>query len=229
MSATPEQINILKQAWDGAMFRDSETLEVFAASDLIADLAKPEITELPNRRLPTELTEKPIFHSLIDQELQSLSPEAKMQLSKQVSNLLTLHPGTMLQYSPDQIMGIIDEGRAVIITDKDQNEMVAFAQISPWYVSTNEGKVVGATEFRSWLSSKNGAGTQALQAAVVLNEQKYPGISMYAIVEANNDRAHKRLLDAGALEVPRPQAIQIVLQDGEASIKAFDLSNVGKE
>jgi len=69
---------------------------------------------------------------------------------------------------------------------------------------------------------------QVLRGAVALNQQQYPGITLYAVAEEGNARAHAVLLKAGAKEVPMPDSMKVVLKAGEepASVKIFSLANV---
>jgi len=54
------------------------------------------------------------------------------------------------------------------------------------------------------------------------------GITLYAVAEEGNARAHAVLLKAGAKEVPMPDSMKVVLKAGEepASVKIFSLANV---
>ena len=143
----------------------------------------------------------------------------------QVSRALAQHTDTMLQYSPEEIVGIIHEGRAIVVVKPhDHLECVAFAQISPWI---NEFGVVEAVEFRSWKSWSNGKGLVALYGGILLSHQLYPSIPIYAVVEASNSKAQQKLSNAGALHYDgMPSGMRIELHEGEASVSVFALSGV---
>lgn len=158
------------------------------------------------------------------EEIKKLPASRKAQLGQQVSEVLGEHRATMLQYDAQQVVGIIDELRAVVVTDPASSEVHAFAQVSPWM----QDGIVAATELRSWLSKKPGAGLKVLHGAVALNQQQYPGITLYAVAEEGNVRAHAVLLKAGAEEVQMPDSMKVVLKAGEepAPVKTFSLANI---
>jgi hypothetical protein len=159
-------------------------------------------------------------------EIKNLPAGKKAQLGQQVSEALGTHKATMLQYDEQQVVAIMDESRAVVVTDPTHSEMYAFAQISPW-LDQHSG-TIAATEFRSWLSKKHGAGLQVLQGAVALNQQQYPGVPMYAVVEEGNTHAQECLMQAGAEEVPMPDSMKVELKADEkpAPVKTFSLAKL---
>ena len=157
----------------------------------------------------------------------SLQPHSKLlAYGEQISRALADHVDTMLQYSAEQIVSIIKEGRAIIVLNGAQSqECLAFAQISPW--NDNASKPV-AIEFRSWKSWSHDCGILALYGGVELSKQKYPGVPMYAVVEASNTKAQRKLLQAGATICDyMPQGMRIELGEGEAQCIIFDIFSLG--
>lgn len=160
------------------------------------------------------------------EELSTMPVSSLSVYGEQVSRALVDHVDTMLQYSPEQIVGIIQEGRGIIVTNGLQpQECVAFAQISPW---KDVNGVLVAIEFRSWKSWSPGCGIHALHGGVQLSEKKYPGVPIYAVVEASNKKAQQKLLGAGAVVYPgMPPGMAIELGEGKAQCIVFDLTPVG--
>jgi hypothetical protein len=162
---------------------------------------------------------------LIGDELMSLSNETLVHYGKQVSLALAKHTGTMLQYTPEEIVGIIHEGRAVVVDGTSQGDCQAFAQLSPW---KNEAGELAAVEFRSWKSWATAMGEKALAGAITLSKELYPGIALYAVVETHNTHAQHKLVTAGATYFPgMPPGMKIELGEGEASVQVLELSGVG--
>lgn len=156
------------------------------------------------------------------EDLSTIPVSTLFAYGEQVSKALEDHVDTMLQYSPKQIVGIILEGRGIIVIDGVQpQKCVAFAQISPWNDDT--GTPV-AIEFRSWKSWSPGCGIDALYAGVRLSEQKYPGVPIYAVVEASNIKAQQKLLGAKAVIYPgMPSGMTIELGEGQAQCIVYNL------
>ncbi|MCL5091109.1 MAG: hypothetical protein M1514_03810 [Patescibacteria group bacterium] len=154
-------------------------------------------------------------------------PEKKLlNYGRQIGRIIATHPETMLQYTPEDLVKIMKDGRAVVVVDpQDESLCYAFAQIYPWISEDQRGRqVVGATEFRSWISNRPYQGIFALRGAIALSQQRFPGIPVYAVVEANNQKAQERLLSEGAellLEVPN--TIKVVLGEGQARVNIFAL------
>lgn len=162
---------------------------------------------------------------LMGEQLKQLPEKRKLGLGQQVSELIAEHKATMLQYTAQQVEEIMNESRAVVVINSSRNSMCAFAQLSPWCDSS--GKVM-ATEFRSWISNRHGGGLPALRGAVKLNQEKYPGVSMYSVIEENNRRAQRIVMQAGAEEVPMPNSIKVILKAGDqpAPVRTYDLTKI---
>lgn len=164
--------------------------------------------------------------TLIGNQLGQLPEKTKLELGQQVSKLIAEHRDTMLQYTPEQVKQIMDEDRAVVVIDSSgNNRMCAFAQLSPW---RNGSEQILAIEFRTWISNKHGGGLPALMGAVELSRERYPGISIYAVIEENNSRGQRIVRQAGAKKVPMPSSIKVELKAGDqpAPVITYDLTNV---
>lgn len=161
---------------------------------------------------------------LIGKDLMSLSEGVLLDYGQQVSHALAKHTATMLQYTPEEIVGIIHEGRAVVVDGTSHGDCQAFAQLSPW--KNTEGEML-AVEFRSWKSWAPGMGEKALSGAITLGALLYPGIPIYAVVETHNTHAQHKLVTAGATYYSgMPNGMKIELGEGEASVQVLDLSGV---
>lgn len=149
--------------------------------------------------------------ALTEEQLKQLPKKRKLELGRQVSELIATHKETMLQYTARQVEEIINDGRAIVVVDSSQT-LCAFAQLSPW---CNQNGEVKAIEFRSWISNSSGAGLLALKGAAALNQKKYPSVPLYAVIEENNERAQQIVIGIGAKEVPMPDSIKVVLKAGD--------------
>lgn len=174
--------------------------------------------------------DKGIGKILMGSKLLALPDSRLLGYGFQISQALTSHQVTMLQYTPEQLVEIMREERAVVIIDPmDQGRCWAFAQISPWTETDgNGGNIVKAVEFRSWKSWQSKQGAVALQGAVRLSAIRYPGIPLYAVVEANNTKAREILLESGAEIVSMPSSMRVELKAGEkkAEVVTLDLSGI---
>ncbi|MCP6726875.1 MAG: hypothetical protein KJI69_02435 [Patescibacteria group bacterium] len=158
---------------------------------------------------------------LTEEQLKQLPKEEKLELGRQVSELIATHRETMLQYTVRQVEEIINDGRAIVVVDSSQT-LCAFAQLSPWCDQNGKAKAI---EFRSWISNRNGAGLLTLQGAIALNQKKYPSIPMYAVIEEKNIRAQQIVIRVGAKEVPMPDCMKVVLKAGDqpAPIRTYHI------
>ena len=127
----------------------------------------------------------------------------------------------MLQYSPAQILDAIDQGRAVIALDENQN-LAAFAQF--WHYGFNPGGQ-SIYEFGSWLSFAPGYGKKIFQSAVILGRSKFPEAQLIAIVERENIKAQTILIGFGAKEIGQKFSPYIRTVEGQpATMKIFDIT-----
>lgn len=184
----------------------------------------------PNANLKLDGNNDEIGRIFTANELSEIPHAQLVGYGYQVSQALAYHRETMLQYTEEQLVEIMREGRAVIVVNpEDHDKCWAFAQISPWTQTDNNGKIVEkAVEFRSWTSRKPNQGVRALIGAVALSAIRYPGVPLYAVVEFNNVKAQKILTEAGAQTVPMPSSMNVELKAGEkpAEVITFDLSGI---
>ncbi|GEM_PF-2970753 len=121
----------------------------------------------------------------------------KLQIGLQVSEKLKLHPFSMLQFSQEDLVGSMGQGRAILCLDEISAQLLAFGQI--WHYGQNlEGQYI--YEFGSWVSfTRVGFGREVLKAAPQLHTQIYPGTQLLAIVETNNVRARVIMEKSGGI------------------------------
>lgn len=165
---------------------------------------------------------------LIGEALTGLSDEVLFGYGSQVSEALSMHRDTMLQYTSAQLVDIIREGRAVVVAG-DAGACYAFAQLSPWINNRNGHEFVAAVEFRSWKSWRKNNGVFALRGGIELSRQIYPGVPVYAVAEVGNEKAQKIFESEGAVLLPgMPDSMQVELGDGQANVKVFALTSGSK-
>lgn len=152
-----------------------------------------------------------------------LPERVKLAGAFKVSNALAEHPFTMLQYSPEQILESMDQGRSVIALGKGL-EVAGFAQI--WkYGSNKDGQQI--LEFGSWLSFGWGYGEKLLLESVALAGRINPKAQLVAIVEWGNIRAQTVFNKVGATEIGSNFSPAIRTVEGEvASMKIFDITTI---
>lgn len=154
----------------------------------------------------------------------SLVPEKiKWASAKKVSQALSDYPNTMLQFTPDQLVDSIDEGRVVMAFGKGM-KMVGFAQF--WQYGFNEdGQQI--FEFGSWLSFGKGCGEKVLKGAIRLGKKINPKSQLIAIVKKENAKAQSILIKVGAKEIGSKFSPAVRTVEGEAAfMKIFDITNL---
>lgn len=154
----------------------------------------------------------------------SFAPEGvKLAGALKVSEALSGHPNTMLQFTPDQILESIDSGWSVLALGENL-ELVGFAQV--WQYGFNEGGQQ-ILEFGSWLSFRNGCGEKLLKATACLGKKINPTAQIVAIVEQDNLKAQEILVEVGAEEIGSKFSPVIRTVEGEAAfMKIFDITEV---
>lgn len=149
----------------------------------------------------------------------------KLACAQTISEKLTKYPHTMLQFTPEQILESIDEGRSVLVLDENL-ELAGFARL--WqYGFNDDGQQI--LEFGSWLNltKEPGLGEKLLKEAVQLGRIIDPQAQIVAIVEYYNLRAIEVLCKAGAQEIGTKFQPTIRTVKGEAAfMRIFDITNV---
>lgn len=125
---------------------------------------------------------------IMGEDVREFSDDKLFEYATKVSEGLALHPYTMVQFSPFQLVEVMKMGQAILCLDENGN-LLSFGQI--WhYGETLQGQAI--KEFGSWLSfQKGGFGVLVLKAARDLHAFLYPGSKFVAIVEIENKKAQK--------------------------------------
>ena len=153
-----------------------------------------------------------------------LPEEVSIACAYKVSQALTEHPNTMLQYNPQEIFESIRRGWTVMALGEDL-QTVGFAQF--WQYGFNEdGQQI--LEFGSWLSFREGVGEKVLKEAICLGKKINPNVQLIAIVEEENLKAQAILQNVGVVEIGSKFSPVIRTVEGEAAcMKIFDITKIG--
>lgn len=128
----------------------------------------------------------------------------------------------MLQYSPTDILKAMMEGRAVVATDSNSNELLGFAQLWKYGVTPERKDIY---EFGSWLSFAKRTGRWVLTAGTLLGSQIDSSAQVIAIVEHSNARAQETITRVGGIFLNSAISDKLVTKEGlPAPIKIFDIS-----
>lgn len=161
---------------------------------------------------------------IIGEDVRQFSHNKLFEYATKVSEGLAVHPYTMVQFSPPQLVEVMNEGRAILCLDKKGN-LLSFGQI--WHYGENlQGQAI--KEFGSWVSfERGGFGVLVLKAAIDLNSFLYPDSKFVAIVEIENKKAQKvieRLLKVKSEPV---YSKFLKTKDGKnALMKMYDITKV---
>lgn len=183
-----------------------------------------EYQELLDSTINMEVVQNEQLTFLIPGNVARFLPEGvKQACAFKVSEALAGHPFTMLQFSPDEIVGSINRGCAVVALGEEL-EPVGFAQL--WQYGFNEdGQQI--LEFGSWLSFRKGCGERLLMEAICLGKKINPTAQLVAIVEEENLKAQGILRKVGAEEIGAKFSPVIRTVEGEAAcMRIFDITNI---
>ncbi len=154
-----------------------------------------------------------------------ISQDVKLGCALKVSEELTNHPNTMLQFTPDEILESIKKGWAVLALDGNM-KLAGSARL--WQYGFNEdGQQI--LEFGSWLSfiKGQGLGEKILKETVGLGKIIDPKAQIVAIVEKENKRAQEILDKVGGKIIGTKLQPAIRTVEGEdASMIIYDITNV---
>lgn len=156
----------------------------------------------------------------------------QVRLARQVRQLLILYPKTMLIDTPEEIIGFMNNGQAVMLVNtKSPNELIAYARIHPWPGVNQYGQRL--FEFRSWIVKpaflNQGYGAYALHQAVALAKGLDLNAQIVAVVEKNSQRAFEVLQAAGGKALGKqqwPGNLRILLQQGTALTEVIDITEI---
>lgn len=149
----------------------------------------------------------------------NLLPETLSQsYSVKISDKLSKHPNTMLQYSPGELYKAMMEDRAVVAINETNNQLMGFAQL--WKYSP------GVWEFGSWISFVSGIGKPILLAGSLVGYQIDPEAQIIAIVEKSNKPAKKSIENMGWKWIGQKYSNQLVNPGSlqPASMDIYDVS-----
>lgn len=140
-----------------------------------------------------------------------------------ISNELTLHPYTMLQFTQERIVEAMEQGCSVLTIGED-GKLAGFAQLWQYGFNENGQQIL---EFGSWLSFQKGLGEKILIEGIKLGKQIDQNAQIVAIVEQENVRAQEVLTKCGAIEIGGKFSPYIRTVEGEAAyMKIFDVTNL---
>lgn len=148
--------------------------------------------------------------------------EVKWASANTVSQLLSQHPNTMLQFRPDQLVAAMNKGW-VVMAFTEGMQVVGFAQFWQYGFKENGQEIL---EFGSWVSTVKGCGARILKKAIQLGKEIAPTSQLIAIVEEKNTKAQSILVRVGAKEIGHKLSPVIRKVEGEAAfMKIFDITD----
>ena len=151
-----------------------------------------------------------------------LPEEVSIACAYKVSEALTGHLSTMLQYSPNEILDSIKKGWTVMALGEDF-QTVGFAQFWEYGINKKGQQIL---EFGSWLSFRDGVGEKVFTEAISLGKKINPTAQLIAIVEQENLKAQAILTKVGAEEIGTKFSPVIRTVEGEAAfMKIFQISH----
>ncbi|TRZ52270.1 GNAT family N-acetyltransferase [bacterium] len=148
-------------------------------------------------------------------------------IADKVINLLKQHKQTMLQFKSDELITkFFDQGDAVILLEKKTDQLIGFGKNKLWAGKNEYGQKV--YEFGSWIINKEfqhkGYGHYLTKLAVKSLKEKDPSAQLIAVCDFNSKDAIKILKHLGAVEIPKPKNVKILLEEGQANVLIFDMS-----
>lgn len=147
--------------------------------------------------------------SYIGKQFSNISYENKEIISKQVIMFLKKHKEHMVQFSIKEIVGYMDKGLTVLLTNENL-ELLGFGKLYPWTINN---KTVGY-EFSSWISKypNNGIGKQLVDMVCGLHDTLDPDSDLFAIISSDNIKAISTLKKLGAIEIKYPPYVKNLLE-----------------
>jgi hypothetical protein len=153
-------------------------------------------------------------------------------LCVKVSNLLSAHPDTMLQFTPEEIKSYVVSGMGIILTHpNDSKEVAAFAKLFTWGSNNSKGRTV--YELGSWIVpcqyQGNGYGEQVLMELIKISKSIDPKSQVIGVVEKSNKKSEHILKKCGGVELHPdewPSNFQVLLQGGRAEVAVIDITDM---
>lgn len=151
--------------------------------------------------------------------LLSFPRDQLLAFAKQVSGKLETKPNTMMQYSAEELLMSIQEGRAVCLLGENGG-LLAFAQVWPYIFEETEEFYDGENlqekkvfEAGSWLSFGRGQGPKVFEAAVALGIELDPDAFIVAITESGNEKAAGILQSIGGKPIGQKRSLRVLDKD----------------
>jgi len=156
-----------------------------------------------------------------------LSKGVKKIIAGKVTALLKQHKQTMLQFKPDELITkFFDPGNAVVLLEKKTDQLIGFGKNKLWAGKNEYGQKV--YEFGSWIVNKKfqdkGYGHYLAKLAVEALKKKDPGAQLIAVCDLYSKKAIEILKQLGAIEIPKPKNVKILLGEGQAKVIILDMS-----
>lgn len=161
---------------------------------------------------------------IMGEDVKQLPQDRLLEYADQVSQGLTAHPYTMVQFNPMQIMEAMNAARTILCLDKEGN-LLAFGQI--WhYGQSAKGQQI--KEFGSWMSFKKGGfGVLVLKQVRELHADLYPGSQLVAIVELENKKAQELIEELLRVKSQPTYSKFLKTKNGQpALMKMYDITKI---
>lgn len=148
-------------------------------------------------------------------------------IADKVINLLKQHKQTMLQFKSNELITkFFNQGDAVLLLEKKTNQLIGFGKNKLWSGKNEYGQKV--YEFGSWIINREfqhkGYGHYLTKLAVKSLKEKDPNAQLIAVCDLNSIKAIKVLKHLGAIEIPKPKNVKILLGEGQAQVVILDMS-----
>ena len=165
--------------------------------------------------------------SITGKNVAKLPKGVKKIIAGKVTALLEQHKQTMLQFKPDELITkFFDPGNAVVLLEKKTDQLIGFGKNKLWAGKNEYGQKV--YEFGSWIINKEfqhkGYGHYLTKLAVKSLKEKDPNAQLIAVCDLDSKEAIKVLKHLGAIEIPKPKNVKILLEEGQAKVVILDMS-----
>jgi len=153
----------------------------------------------------------------------------KQIIAGKVTALLKQYKDTMLQFKPNELITkFFDQGDAVVLLEKKTNQLIGFGKNKLWIGKNEYGRKV--YEFGSWIVNKKfqhkGYGHYLARLTTQTLKKKDPNAQLIAVCDLNSKKAIEILKQLGAIEIPKPKNVNILLGEGKTKCVIIDMSNI---
>ncbi|KKP60415.1 MAG: hypothetical protein UR54_C0013G0006 [Candidatus Roizmanbacteria bacterium GW2011_GWA2_34_18] len=165
--------------------------------------------------------------SITGKNIAKLPKEVQNIIANKVICLLKKHKKTMLQFKTEElIIKFFNSGNAVVLLEKKTDQLIGFGKNKLWSGKNEYGQKV--YEFGSWIINKEfqhkGYGHYLTKLAVKSLKEKDPNAQLIAVCDLDSKEAIKVLKHLGAIEIPKPKNVKILLEEGQAKVVILDMS-----